>query len=211
VVGQELVWWSCWCGRVFLFLFLISRSRSRLADRELVDLFPSLAAVDCSSRRLCVGYTAVFAKAGPVRALVVALRSRLFFNPELTSVRYEDAARLREMLEKTDDLKISHQAYIVVVGPKGIGKSVLIDFVLKRKAALVVVEVTAGTSSQQLLAQVHRAIGGHRLFGNSHGDAHRVLLFFKFFGARPTVILARARARRSDCVRQNSCCVAHVD
>jgi hypothetical protein len=171
-VGQELVWWSCWCGRPFLFAVLAHASLT-----ESLQVWQTWIAAGGAT---VWGYTAVFAKAGPVRALLIALRSRLFFNPTLTSVRFEDAARLREMLEKMDALQISHQAYIVVGGPKGIGKTVLIDSVLKRKAALVVVEVAAGASSEQVLAQVHRAIGGHLLFGNSDGDAI-VCCFFSSF------------------------------
>ncbi len=77
-------------------------------------------------------------KAGPGRAVSLALRSRLFVKPEPVSVRDEDAAKLRQLLVQVDSNK---QAYIEVVGPKGIGTSVLIDTVLKHKAGLVEVEV----------------------------------------------------------------------
>jgi ABC-type transporter Mla maintaining outer membrane lipid asymmetry ATPase subunit MlaF len=102
--------------------------------------------------------TGVLPKAGPGRAVSLALRSRLFFKPETVSVRDEDAAKLRQLLVQVDSNK---QAYIEVVGPKGIGKSVLIDTVLKHKAGLVEVEVHPGTAADTLIDKVNRAIGGH--------------------------------------------------
>ncbi len=100
-------------------------------------------------------------------------------------MRDEDAAKLRQLLVQVDSNK---QAYIEVVGPKGIWTSVLIDMVLKHKAGLVEVEVGPEEKMQNLIDKVNRTIGGHRVFGPSHGDAKRVLFFFKLFGARPTVL-----------------------
>ncbi len=135
--------------------------------------------------------TGLLPKVGPARAISLALRSRLFFKPETESVRAEDAARLRGLLTQVD---LSKQAYIEVVGPKGIGKSVLIDTVLKRKAGLVEVNVGPGENMKDLVAMVHRQIGGYRALGKSDGDAKRVMFMFKVFGARPTVVF-RVRER----------------
>ncbi len=81
-----------------------------------------------------------------------------------------------------------------MVGPKGIGKSVLIDTVLTRKAGLVEVDVGPGENMKDLVAMVHRRIGGFRALGKSDGDAKRVAFLFKIFGGRPTVIF-RVRER----------------
>jgi hypothetical protein len=116
---------------------------------------------------------------------------KLFFEPETESARTEDAAALRGLLAQADQNK---QAYVEAVGPKGIGYSVLIDTVLAHKAGVVEVDVGPGTGMDDLVATVHRRIGGYRVLGKSDGDAKRVLFLFKVFGSRPTVIF-RVRER----------------
>lgn len=138
----------------------------------------------------CIGVSALsvtgfLPKAGPGRALVLALHSWLVFKPETQSVPHEDAASLRQALVEVDKDK---QALIEVVGPKGTGKSVLIDMVLAHKAGLVEVDVGPAKGMYELVAKVHRAVGGFCVFGSSDGDAKRVRFFFRLFGARPTVV-----------------------
>ena len=128
-------------------------------------------------------------KAGPGRAVLLALRSRLFFAPRKASVRH--AAMLKELLQKVD---MDDQAYIEVTGPKGVGKSTLVDNVLAHKAGLVVADVDPGALAKTIKDDARRAIGGHRSIGSSDGDAKRVLFFFKLFRARPTVLF-RVRER----------------
>jgi energy-coupling factor transporter ATP-binding protein EcfA2 len=135
--------------------------------------------------------TGVLPKAGPGRAVLLALRSRLFYAPRKVSVRHEDAAILKELLQKVD---MDDQAYIEVTGPKGVGKSTLVDNVLAHKSGLVVVNVNPGALAETIIDGAHRAIGGHRSIGSSDGDAKRVLFFFKLFRARPTVLF-RVRER----------------
>jgi energy-coupling factor transporter ATP-binding protein EcfA2 len=128
----------------------------------------------------------------PVLEDPFCLRCALVFSLLLkVSVRHEDAATLEKLLQKVDS---KEQAYIEVTGPKGVGKSTLVDNVLPHKAGVVVVQVAHGATMTALVDAAHRAIGGHRLIGSSDGDAKRVLFFFKLFGARPTVLF-RVRER----------------
>jgi energy-coupling factor transporter ATP-binding protein EcfA2 len=129
----------------------------------------------------------VLPRLGPLRALSVALRSKLFLAPEAESARTEDASRLRALLAQVDKNK---QAYIVVLGPRGVGKSTLIDTVLKRKAGVVDVDVSPVLTHDEILARVSERVGGRVWIGSSAGSAKRVVFFFKLcFGARPTVVL----------------------
>jgi hypothetical protein len=169
-----------------VFLFQTRSSQGADAVLAVLQAWQTWASV------VGLSVTGVLPKAGPGRALSFALRSRLFFKPETMSVRDEDAAKLRQLLIEVDK---ENQAYIEVVGPKGIGKSVLIDTVLAHKAGLVEVEVHPGMIADTLIDKVHRAVGGFRVFGSSDGDAKRVLFFFKLFGGvRPTVLF-RVRER----------------
>jgi putative protein kinase ArgK-like GTPase of G3E family len=75
-------------------------------------------------------------RAGPGRALARALRSRLARAPSPQSARAADVLALRETLAN-----ISQGRYVVVQGPKGVGKSCVVETALQRTCGVVVVEV----------------------------------------------------------------------
>jgi hypothetical protein len=87
-------------------------------------------------------------KAGPGRALLLALRSRFFFKAETVSVRHEDAATLKQLLREVD---MTSQGYIEVTGPAGVGRLTLMDNVFAHKGGPVVVNVEAGALVEKYL------------------------------------------------------------
>jgi hypothetical protein len=114
-------------------------------------------------------------EAGPGRALSFGRSVASRVQGRKQSMRLEDAASLKDLLQKVDQNK---QADVEVVGPKGIGKSVLIDTVLAHKACLVEMDVGPGENKTYLVAAVHRRIRGYRALGKSDGDAKRVMFWF---------------------------------
>ena len=64
-------------------------------------------------------------RAGPGRAAWIALRSRFISSTEPQSIRREEIKNLTEAIQS----KCFAQKYVVVSGPKGVGKSCLVDTV----------------------------------------------------------------------------------
>ena len=82
-------------------------------------------------------------RVGPGRALGRALRSRLFRSAAPRSLRLKDVQSLRSALNM-----LAPQSYIVVSGPKGVGKTCVIDTATERTCGIVGVSVAPGTKME---------------------------------------------------------------
>jgi hypothetical protein len=83
-------------------------------------------------------------------------------------------------------------SYIVVAGPKAIGKSLMIESALARKGGIISSIVSPGAKLNDIVSAVQKSVarcGGFK-FIDPHLNANRVLFWWKLFGARPTVILS---------------------
>lgn len=130
-------------------------------------------------------------RVGPGRALGLAIRSRLFRRADPFTARTEELAKLRSALATK-----KKERYVVVVGPKGVGKTVLVRSATAT-CGVVDVEVDGGTSGKEILRDAYSAIVGNALiyklqFMNPMRAALRVLRFYKLlnFVSRqaPTVV-----------------------
>lgn len=180
-------------SREFFCWFVVRTSSLSTADaaREWLKLLLEFKELFVVSG---VALTAVglVPKVGPLRAARVALRSRLFFTPNVESARHVDADALRELLRKAELLRTD---YVVVVGPKGVGKTTLVDTVLKRNWALVDVTVAAKKEKTDIVYSVSKAFVGFHWFGDPEPAARRVAWWLRLVGIKPTVVLRVAERR----------------
>jgi hypothetical protein len=83
---------------------------------------------------------------GPLRAIVFALGTRFERAPKVTQ-RTTELRTLRSMLST-----VQRDQYVVVSGPKGVGKSCMVDTALQYTFGVVAIRVPAGTSEKEILA-----------------------------------------------------------
>jgi hypothetical protein len=124
-------------------------------------------------------------RAGPGRALALALRSLVAAPPSPQSARASDVASLRRKLATN-----SAQRYVVVEGPKGVGKSCAIDTALQRTCGVVVVEVAPGAAQGAIVRAALEAVAGTRPnFTDPRPSALRVLWWYRRLLPPPIVVL----------------------
>jgi hypothetical protein len=126
-------------------------------------------------------------KAGVGRAVGLALRSMVFFGPALKSVRIDKVLQLRTAWKD-----LPREQYIVVHGPKGAGKTTVVNTALAHMPGVVHVRVSAGRSENEIVEDALSAVTKTRSFFKPYGSAQRVALFYSMFSlgtSRPTVIL----------------------
>ena len=124
-------------------------------------------------------------RAGPGRALVLALRPLLAALPSPQSVRTSDVAALRRKLAAN-----SVQRYVVVQGPKGVGKSCVIDTALQRTCGVLFVEVPPGTPHDAIVRTALESVAGTRPnFMDPRPSALRVLWWYCRLLPPPIVVL----------------------
>ena len=125
-------------------------------------------------------------RAGPGRALVLALRSLAATLPAPQSARTSDVAALRRKLAANS----AQRRYVVVQGPKGVGKSCAIDTALQRTCGVVVVEVAPGAPQGAIVRAALEAVAGMRSnFMDPRPSALRVLWWYRRLLPPPIVVL----------------------
>ena len=124
---------------------------------------------------------------GPGRAFGLLLRSKLRSGPARSSVRFSE---MQTFLRKWKCLPA--ESYIIVGGPKAIGKSLMIKTALARKGGIISSIVSPGDKLVDIVSSVQKTVAncGSFNFINPESNANRVLFWWKLFGARPTVILS---------------------
>jgi hypothetical protein len=136
----------------------------------------------------------ILPKFGLGRAASLGVKSFVTFRPpqDKECVRVEEMKAFRSIFSRLNGKSIAATHYAVVVGPKGVGKTVLIDSVLKSKAGLMDVTIAPGTKMNDIISQVETLIAGRAMIGSSAGAAFRTLWWFNVFGARLTIVLRMA-------------------
>ena len=134
----------------------------------------------------------VVPRAGPGRAIVLALRSR-FLSAKTVSLRTNATRTLRAMLRY-----LSESEYIVVTGQKGIGKTVVVDSVTQKTCGVLSVAVAPGTPQETIVTKVLSEVANSRLgFFDPRGSARRVLWFYRELLRLPRpIVILRAGERR---------------
>jgi len=133
---------------------------------------------------------------GPARALALALRSRVFGVHTLKlrqqSQRATEVADLRKLLGN-----LRAETYIVVSGPKGVGKSCIVASATRSMNSVVSIRVEPGTVEKDIVNAGLRAINGDfSLFSNPLPSARRVLAWHNFFLRRPVLVMEVSEVRR---------------
>lgn len=143
---------------------------------------------------------------GPGRAIGLLLTSRLFRRAKPFTARTEELVRMKEKLTT----KWSQQ-YMVVMGPMGVGKTVLVRS-LTSGSGVVDVEVEEGASYERILHDAYSAILKPSYFKHDFVDlvpsALRVLFFYRLFTlfSRPSLsIVFHLKERRAICIHHWSC------
>eukprot|EP00386_Alphamonas_edax_P012515 GDKI01039059.1.p1 GENE.GDKI01039059.1~~GDKI01039059.1.p1 ORF type:complete len:388 (-),score=69.72 GDKI01039059.1:225-1388(-) len=135
----------------------------------------------------------VVPRAGPLRAVVLGLSSFV----RRPAMKFSDRQDLRDILSST--LKnLPRNEYVVVVGPKGVGKSTLVDTVLRGQFGVTSVVVLPATPAAVILNNTYQALARvqNLWLGSAENSAIRVVRWYRFWflRGRPTVVL-RVRER----------------
>ena len=133
---------------------------------------------------------------GPARALALALRSRVFGVHTLKlrqqSQRATEVANLRKLLAD-----LPKETYIVVSGPKGVGKSCIVASATRSMNSVVAIRVEPGTLEKDIVNAGLRAINGDfSLIANPLPSARRVLTWHNFFLRSPVLVMEVSEVRR---------------
>ena len=153
---------------------------------HVVAIVASFAAIAAPS----AAALGVAPRVGPMRAIVLALSTRFRRAPEV-SQRANELRDLRSMLST-----VQKDQYVVVSGPKGVGKTCLVDTALQRTAGVVSVRVVAGTSDKEIMAEAFKAITrSNNSFLDLSASARRVLWWHHFLFRQPATLVLRAAER----------------
>ena len=129
---------------------------------------------------------------GPGRAAVLALTSRLFLRASPASQRACDVQRLRAMLSTA-----RKDQYVVVAGPKGVGKTCLVETATRFTCGVVAVRVPAGTAEKDILADVFTAVTRYYIRAlDLSGSARRVLWWHHLLFRTPATVILQAAERK---------------
>ena len=129
---------------------------------------------------------------GPGRALALGLASRLFTRAAVASARTADVAALRGMLAAS-----CRGQYVVVAGPKGVGKSCVVASATEAACGVVTVRVPAGASEPAILADVFTALTRFYIRTlDQSGSARRVLWWHELLFRVPATVVLQAAERK---------------
>ena len=134
----------------------------------------------------------VVPRLGPGRALALGLASRLFRRAAVASARTADVAVLRSLLAAS-----CRGQYIVVAGPKGVGKSCAVASATQLTSGVVTVRVPAGTSEPAILSDVFTALTRYYVRSlDQSGSARRVLWWHELLFRVPATVVLQAAERK---------------
>jgi hypothetical protein len=136
-------------------------------------------------------------RAGPGRAFVIAVSSFLRPARRPFSWNTESLARLNNHLAVRD----WGSEYIVVIGPKGVGKTCLINTALNNRAGIIRVEASSGQTVPEIRENVMRAVTNlSNRIQNAEPSFRRVVWWYPFFacGNRPVVVLNLAERSHAE-------------
>lgn len=160
-------------------------------------MFESLSLNNMSDIATIVGFFTAGAgwkmtgvRIGPLRAVSLALKSKLIGSPNggVKSIRFSQIGELNRLLNN-----VTRDYYIVVEGPKGIGKSTMIDTCLKGKYGVVRVTIPPDTKEADVVSICQNEIiggAGWKVMDQS-GNMNRVLFWYHLFfrGHFPIVVM----------------------
>ena len=144
---------------------------------------------------------------------MLALRSRFALPPLTLSQRTASVDALRAKLAS-----VAADQYIVVTGPKGVGKSCVVDTAMQRTCGVVHVGVAAGSSQKDIVRDALSSVANVQLgFVDPRPSVRRVLWWYALALPPPIVVLraheraeGEAHARITGAVRELVSCGLRV-
>jgi hypothetical protein len=91
---------------------------------------------------------------------------------------------------------LSGESYVVVRGPKGVGKTCIVDTVLEKRPGVLRLDVYPGTTGPEILVKALSALCGHEKEKGLEAHAKEVLKWYnRFYSKHPFVISLQAKER----------------
>eukprot|EP01031_Cornospumella_fuschlensis_P030368 gene30368-36692_t len=159
---------------------------------HLVENFLTNVPLDSAMIPALVAASAVILARGSVRAVSLALHSKLFRRMPVTpSIRTEDLAKLNYILKTPT----RPQNYTVVFGPKGVGKSLLVDTATAHQFGVFNVDTWHSQTSETIVKEVLNTLTANRLslLFDPTSKARRVLFFYRLLPLPPPLCVLRIR------------------
>ena len=156
---------------------------------HIASIVASIAALAAAPAAIALG---VVPRVGPGRAFILALDSRLFLRAKPVSQRKEELSKLRKVLSNAHT-----DQYVVVVGPKGVGKTCVVNTATEKTFGVVSVRVPAGTPETTIMTDVFTAITrcNPRIMDLS-ASTGRVLWWHQLIFRTPATVVLRAAERK---------------
>ena len=111
---------------------------------HIATIAASVAAIGGPTVMMAAG---VVPRVGPLRAIMLGLSSRLFLRANPVSQRVQELAKLREAFESRQK-----DMYSVVTGPKGVGKSCVVNTATEATFGVVTIGVQAATTEVTIVS-----------------------------------------------------------
>jgi len=139
-----------------------------------------------------LGHAGLVPRAGPLRAVMFAMRSKLKFSPSPPSDRADLLSALQVMIET-----LLPQKYIVVKGKKGVGKSLLIDTATSFRYGVSKLSIDHTMDSERIVRKVLCDITNVRFSQfDPAGSAKRVLFFYRLFCFPSPICILSVKERK---------------
>jgi len=134
----------------------------------------------------------VIPRVGPGRALILGITSRFFLRSYPCTQRVAEANSLRAKIASA-----AADNYIVVAGPKGVGKTRLVNAVVGNDFGVIQLSVAPATTHNTLVADVLRAVARTQfLTFDPTSSALRVAWFHRLFFWSPVTVVLHATERK---------------
>jgi hypothetical protein len=107
------------------------------------------------------------------------------------SVRKAEVDLVRKKLSS-----LSGESYVVVRGPKGVGKTCILDSVFERRPGFLRLDIYPGTTGPEILMKALSALSGHEKEKGQEARVRNVLKWHnRFYSGYPFVIILQAKER----------------
>lgn len=120
------------------------------------------------------------------RAFLLAIRSK-FQSPKIKSVRKEDIENIKKKI-----LELEGEEYLVIKGPKGVGKTCMLRTALQKRIGVVYSnKIFPGTLGNEIINNAYKDISGNILTPINHEIlAKRVIWWYTFlFRSKPIYVI----------------------
>ena len=156
---------------------------------HIATIVASIAAVAAPPAVVVAG---LVPRVGPGRAFVLGLSSRIFLRAKTVSQRTKEVEKMRTALSNANK-----DQYVVVAGPKGVGKTCIVETATERTFGVMSVRVPAATPEHTIMANVFTAVTrcNPRTVELS-ASARRVAWWHRFIFRTPVTIVLHAAERK---------------